>query len=293
MKPTFEQDPSAESNDFADEAPASPQETREDFLSRTGSAYAKIRHTLIQIPTNRGSTPSMLPHFNRNHRALVLYLALLANRPWLDKEPEPLHAGAWVRFLTCDDPKGLTWTTQSLSHAWGVLDDLQLISRPRKGRLVDVQPRREDGTGDYERPIGASNDPYFLLPHDFWLRQLHGTLSWPGLAVLLILLKESGKTGVAELPVDRAHDWYGISRTTTEAGLTELRELGYVESRGRFVKDAKAPQGRRYTSIHTLRDVFSLESRTTLRTAARERVKTARRGKGDEDGEAEPEGTSA
>lgn len=286
MNPTFSLGTSDESEDFADEAPATPQETREDFLSKTGGAYTKVRHSLIQLPGKKSSKPSMLPNFARNHRALVLYLALLANRPWLDNEEDPLSAEAWVRFLTCDDPKALTWTTQSLSHAWGVLDGLGLVTRPRKGRLVDVQPRREDGNADYQRPTGLKTDPYFVLPHEFWHHQLHGTLSWPGLAVLLILLKQTGTAGSTELPIDRAPDWYGISRTTAEAGLVELRKLDYLTSRGRFVKDAKAPKGRRETSIHTLQGAFSIESRVALRSAARDRVRGAEpTGKEEDDGE--------
>lgn len=292
MTPTFISVAEDESDEYSDEAPATPQETREEFLARTGGAYAKVRHSLIQLPGKQRSNPAMLPKFSRNHRALVLYLALLANRPWLDNEDEPLAAAAWVRFLTCDDPKALTWTPQSLSHAWGVLEDLNLVTRPRKGRLVDVQPRREDGKAEYRRPIGTSTDPYFLLPHEFWLRQLHGTLSWPGLAVLLILLKESGKTGTAQLAIDRARDWYGISRTTAEAGLAELRGLGYVSSRGRLVKDVTSPDGRRKTSVHTLLDAFSLESRVALRTAARERVR-ATLSSGEEDADAEAEDEAA
>lgn len=293
MSPTFSLSPAGEAGPLADEAPATPQETREDFLARTGGAYTKVRHSLIQLPGKKRSNPSMLPHFGRNHRALVLYLALLANRPWLDNEDEPLSADAWVRFLTCDNPKALTWTPQSLSHAWGVLEGLGLVTRPRKGRLVNVQPRREDGNGEYHRPQGSKTDPYFLLPHDFWLRELHGTLSWPALAVLLILLKQTGTTGYTELPIDRALDWYGISRTTAEAGLTELRKSGYLKSQGRLVKDAKSPKGRRQTSIHSLQDAFSLESRSALRAAARARVKRTESGREEAgDGEVEVEAAS-
>lgn len=261
-----------ESDGLLDEAPATADDTRREYLARAASGYAKVRHSLIQKPGPRGSSPALLPLFSRNHRALVLYLSLLANRPWLAREVEPLPAGAWVRFLTCADPKALSWTPQSLSHAWGVLENLGLITRPRKGRLKDVQPRREDGQAEYSYPEGIKTDPYLILPHNFWIDELHGTLSWPALAVLLILLKETGTSPTAQLAIDRAKGWYGISRTTAETGLTELRTKGLLASRDRMVRDVNTAEGRRRTSVHTLLGPYSMQAREALRSAARSRV---------------------
>jgi DNA-binding transcriptional ArsR family regulator len=256
-----------------DEAPATPAETRETYLSRSRSGYGKVRRAFVQAPATvtKGSQPGTLARFNRNHRAAVLYLALLSNWPWLSREEDPLPAGAWIRFLTSEKKNALTWTPQSLSHAWGVLETLNLIERPRKGRLVAVRPRREDGESDYLPPSGAG-DSYLVLPDQFWTEQFHGTLSWPALVVLLILLKETGLTAEAELPVDRAKAWYGISRTTAEQGLTDLRALGLVVSRDRRIKDVNASGGHRLTSQHRLTGPFSTKARSELRAEATERV---------------------
>lgn len=265
--------------EVADDAPATSAETREDFLDRASGGYTKVRHSFIQTPgvPPKGSAPGKLAEFGRNHRAAVLYLALLANWPWLRREEDPLPAETWIRFLRCDDPGALTWTPQSLSHAWGVLSDLKLVERPRKNRLINVRPRREDGEDDYIAPQGRRGttgqpDSYLVLPNAFWTSQLHGTLTWPALAVLLILLKETGAISSAELLVDRAKPWYGISRTTAEEGLAELRSREILHSQDRYIKDTKAAKGRRHTSLHTLLPPFSTEERRNLRDAARSRV---------------------
>jgi hypothetical protein len=272
MNPNYDAH-SAELGPADDEAPATPGETREIYLARAKSGYGKVRRTFIQVPgvPPKGSQPGTLALFNRNHRAVVLYLALLANWPWLSREEDPLPAGAWIRFLTCEGTKALTWTPQSLSHAWGVLENLGLIERPRKGRLIAVRPRREDGQADYVSP-GGKNDSYLVLPNAFWTEQLHGRLSWPALAVLLILLKETGLTPNAELAIDRAKGWYGISRTTAEEGLSELRTNDLLFSRTRTIRDVNAADGRRLTSQHVLLGEFSTSARAALRAAAKERV---------------------
>lgn len=274
-----------------DEDASTPAQTRLDYLGWASLGYTKVRHVFVQTPPEppKGSTPGTLAEFSRNHRAAVLYLALLANWPWLAREPEPLPADSWIRFLTCDDPKALTWTPQSLSHAWGVLEELKLIERPRKGRLINVTPRREDGKADYTSPEGK-NDPYLILPNAFWTEELFGVLSWPALAVLLILLKETGLTPSAELLINRARAWYGISRTAAEEGLVELRNRALVDSVDRLVRDSKAAKGRRLASKHILLPPFSTSDRDSLRAQAQARMKQRKAAvafdeKGDSDAE--------
>jgi hypothetical protein len=273
--PEGESEPIVEDAFPEDDDAATPAETRAIYLGRAKSGYTKLRHRFVQTPPTgkTSSRPGTLFQLSRNHRAAILYLAVLANWPWLSREDMPLPADSWIRFLTADDSAALTWTPQSLSHAWGVLEELNLIERPRKGRLKDVRPLREDGSGEeYTSPTGTNRDHYLILPNEFWTRQLHGTLSWPALSVLLILLKETGGKPTAPLAIDRAQPWYGISRTTAEQGLAELRGLGIVTSAMRQVKDPDAVGGRRQTSLHRLDGDFSMSRRELLRTAAKSRV---------------------
>lgn len=258
-----------------DDEAATPDETRRLFLARAKSGYTKVRHVFVQTPPTSAtsSRPGTLARLGRNQRAAVLYLAVLANWPWLSREDEPLPADAWLRFLRADGGSALTWTAQSLSHAWSVLEDLHLIERPRKGRLLDIRPLKEDGSGaPYTSPTGSNRDLYLVLPNEFWTQQLHATLSWPALSVLLILLKETGGTPTAALAIDRAQAWYGISRTTAEQGLTELRDKSILTSQIRQVKDPTVTSGRRRTSLHRLDGNFSKSRRDLLRAAAKGRV---------------------
>lgn len=252
---------------------ASAADTRVAYLERGKSGYAKIRHSLIQKrdPDRRGSQPSTLGDMSRKHRALVLYLALLSNWKWLRSAEEPLPAAAWIRFLRSDKSNALTWNEQTLSQSWKTLEKMKLVDRSPVGRLRLVEPRREDAGGPYTTPDG-NGDSYFVLPDAFWLSEYHAILSWPALAVLLILLKETGKTPDAELPVNRAQKYYGLSRSSAEAGLAELRRVGLLTSRDGWVHDVDSGKGRRATSMHRLEKEFSTVSREKLRSDAKKSV---------------------
>lgn len=284
-----------ESAEWPEDAPAAtPGQQRELYLGRGKSGYTKVRHSFIQEfgGMTGGSKPGTLGRFSRNHRAAVLYLAVLTNWPWLSREAEPLPAAAWIRFLTCNGSSALTWTEQSLSHAWKTLEALNLVERPRKGRLLNIRPRREDGKAAYSSPTGTNGDLYWVLPNEFWSQQLHGNLSWPALSVLLILLKETNGRQVAELSVDRAMRFYGIGRTTAEKGLAELRDkYCLLDSRTRYVLDADTGEGRRQTSMHMLLPPFSTTHRENLREAASKRMESRAQQKPD-GGEPDAEATS-
>jgi len=281
-----------EAAELTDELAATPDGTRELYLTRAGAGYAKVRHLFVQTPPPNGrrggSKPGMLPEFARNHRAAILFLLILTVWPWLeDSMPRP--SGAWLRFLSSTEKGALTWSEQSLSHAWGTLEKLGLIeNRTTVKRRLKIQPRREDSREPYEPPKG-NGDPYLVLPHAFWRDGLYATLSWPALATLLILLKETGGKPTAELNIDRAQEFYGISRTTAETGLTELRQRQILQSSDRWVTDHDSGDGRRRASEHTLLGPFSTEARDQLRAEARARVtgpkpkaKTAKKEGGDD-----------
>ncbi|CAN7149849.1 hypothetical protein LJR042_000040 [Microbacterium maritypicum] len=271
--PTFT---SPDSDLFPEDAPAADSNsTRKTYLKRSRSGYTKIRSAFVQVPPSTaraGSKPAMLPAFARNHRAAVLYLAVLRNWTWLARSDEALPADTWIRFLKSDKPNALTWTTQSLSHAWKVLEENRLVTRKLENRLKKVTPLQESGSGSgYTSPDGSRSSVYFVLPDEFWTQELHATLSWPELAVLLILLKESSGRPWAELSIDRAQKYYGISRSTAEEGLRKLRDKGFLTSKDRYVTDPDAAEGRRLTSLHVLVDPFSMKYRQGLQEAARER----------------------
>lgn len=162
---------------FPDDAePSSPVSTREAFIERSRSGYTKLRHEFVQVPassTGGAASPAMLPIFARNHRAAVLYLALLTNWPWLGRSGEALAADTWIRFLSSDKTGSLTWTAQSLSHAWKVLEDAKLVERTLVNRLKKVAPLRESGSGEpHTFPDGDAGGLYVGLSHTFWTDEL-------------------------------------------------------------------------------------------------------------------------
>ncbi len=278
QKPTFT---TPESELFPeDQERSTPVSTREAFIERSRSGYTKLRHEFVQVPASSkggAAAPAMLPVFARNHRAAVLYLALLTNWPWLSRSDEVLAADTWIRFLSSNKTGSLTWTAQSLSHAWKVLEDAGLVERTLVNRLKKVTPLHESGSREpYTSPDGDKGGLYVGLPHTFWTDELHATLSWPALAVLLILLKETSGRPSAELPVDKAEKYYGISRTTAETGLAELRDIGLVLSRDRWVQDHVAGEGRRWASLHALLGPYSMAERHKLQGAAKKRRDEAR-----------------
>ncbi|PFG44960.1 hypothetical protein ATJ97_0237 [Georgenia soli] len=159
--------------------------------------YFQLRGVLVQLPKGNGADrSSTLARMvtGRRHRALLLYLLLLTCWPWLESRREPLPATAWVRALTATDRGAPTWSPSTLSRVWAELEELGLIEkREREGRAVRVRPRREDGREAYDAPGGRRDlmNTYFVLPLDFWRDETFAKLTLPGLAMLLIIAKET------------------------------------------------------------------------------------------------------
>jgi DNA-binding transcriptional regulator YhcF (GntR family) len=268
--------------DDGDEAKmsATPEATRAAGLRLSARGYSTIRHVLVQ--NHEDPRPSVLGEMvrKRRHRALVLYLELLTWWPWLKSNHQPLSADVWIRSLTAADSassRALTWSPSTLSRTWRELEELGLIEpRRRSGRLTRVTPRREDGQGTYIAPSGGKDkgDRYFVLPDGFWVEGWFATLSFPALATLLILLKETSNKPETWLPREKMSDWYGISGRTVQKGLTELEERGLVKKRSEVVAAPLSPNGITRRVHYSLTGPFSLDTRMSLRrTAAKARNK--------------------
>jgi DNA-binding transcriptional ArsR family regulator len=131
----------------------------------------------------------------------------------------------------------------------------------RKGRLANVRLRREDGGGqDYVHP-SATSSPYLRLPFDYWNNGYYGSLSLPGKALLLIALTLQDDFS---LPPERGPAWYGISPSTVERGLRELRRADLLNAR-RVRKSAPlAPEGYTFVNLYTLAAPFGPKRTTSL-----------------------------
>ncbi|MBJ7291624.1 ArsR family transcriptional regulator [Williamsia sp.] len=258
-----------------DSTPATPEETRRiGFTEWSPRLYSVYRHVLVQRP-GTGIREAVLGTMvtARQHRALVLYLLLVGWWPWLQKYETPLSADTWLRALRATGKHaatGLTWSASSLSRTFNDLEDLKLIEpRVRTKRYVRVVPRREDGAAAYTIPSGASDDPYFTLPHVFWTSQMFATLGLPGLAVLLIILKETNGQDDVWLSRTDMTAWYGISDRSVTRGLAELRNNKLLGERLITVKAPMAPGGVTVRTRYSLLGDYSRASRDTQRAAAK------------------------
>lgn len=262
-----------EPGDGSDEA--TPEETRRTgFDEWSPRGYSIYRHVLVQRPVG-GPRPGLLGTMvtGRQHRALLLYLLIVGWWPWLQKYETPLSADVWLRALEATGKHagtGLTWSASSLSRTFADLEALKLIEmRVRTKRYVLVVPRREDGAAKYTAPTGAAGDPYFTLPHAFWTSQLFARLSLPGLAVLLIILKETNNRDDVWLSRENMTDWYGISDRSVTRGLAELRDKKILGERPVKVTAPMSPGGVTTRTHYWLVGDYSRASRDAARTAAK------------------------
>ena len=256
---------------------STPAETRAEMLRLSARGYTQLRHVLVQLPDagdSRGSTLAQVVR-GRKHRALVLYLLMLACWPWLEKRREPLAAAVWVRALSAD--KGLTWSASTLSRAWRDLEGMGLIERRREDRAVRVAPRREDGGAPYEAPGGRKDwwNAYFSLPDAFWEEEWFARLSLPALVMLLVVAKETnGKSKEVWLTYAKTEPWYGIKDQTAQKGLKELEGWGLLHRRMEKIKAPLSPTGHTVRTWYSLTGPFGREARQAMQErAATERKK--------------------
>jgi DNA-binding HxlR family transcriptional regulator len=232
--------------------------------------YTKIRHILVQLPNDQASRTSTVGKLltARKHRALVLYLMLLMCWPWLQSRRRPLEAAVWVRGLTA--VKGLTWSASTLSRAWADLEEAGLITRHREGRNVRIEPRREDGAADYTVPTKARDrwNTYYVLPDDLWANETFATLSFPGLAVLLIIASQTSKKPDCTLPYERAKEWYGLSAKSVQKGVKDLEAHGLIHKREEMFAAPLSPTGMSVRIHYSLTGNYGQQAREALQQRA-------------------------
>jgi DNA-binding PadR family transcriptional regulator len=258
-------------------ATATPAQTREEITRISARGYVSLRHVLVQKPKgdvkegeSMGSTVGMAVH-ERHHRALLLYLLVLTAWPWLAKNRKPLAAAVWLRAL--DAPGALTWSPSTLSRAWADLATMGLVEteRKREGRARRVIPRREDGVGLYDAPGGRRDrhNMYFILPDAFWKEEIFAKLSLPGLAILLIIAKETSGKDEMYLPYSYGPEWYGMSPKSIQNGVKDLERLGLLSVRYESFTAPLSATGRSTRLWYSLTGHFSHDARAAMKLTAR------------------------
>lgn len=245
---------------------ASPAQTREMMTRLSARGYVQLRHILVQLPDADKVRTSTVGRAvaERRHRALLLYLLLLTCWPWLQDNDAPLSSAVWIRALTPPPGGGLTWSPSTLSRAWLDLEDLGLLEpRVRHGRATTIVPRREDGGAAYDAPGGRIDrwNTYFSLPDAFWTADIFAKLSLPGLAMLLIIAKETSSKSEMYLPYSKARDWYGISPKSAQNGIANLESNGLLHRREEKIVAPLSPTGVSVRTWYSLTGDFGHEAR--------------------------------
>lgn len=196
---------------------------------------------------------------------LLLALAAASAPPHDVRRPTEV----WLRALG-RDPRSAS-SASAVSRAWRRLEQRQLVTRTRHGRLLGIELKREDGSGSpYTYPTGTSSDLYFKLPFVYWTDKLHSVLTLRGKAMLLIALSlADGFT----LPYERVPTWYGLSADTAQRGLHELEDNGLLRIRVGYKAAPLTAQGwteeRRYTLDERLRVAPVRAKRQSLAAASK------------------------
>lgn len=262
-------------------------EDRDEAAKKWMRGYVRFRGVLVQNPEAGEDRGGPLADFvtKRQHRALLLYLMLLSVWPWLHSERTPLEAHVWMNLLHSRTGNGrsLVWSESTLSRTWKYLAENGFVQKMpgRKGRLM-VQPRLENASGPYTFPEGGKdwNEVYFTLPDRFWLEQDFAKLTLPGLALLLVIAKETNKTSEVRITQDQLAAWYGFSRGTVVKGLDDLRRLNILSEREVWIPAKLSKIRTTRTTYYSLTGDYSTEERAKARANAERSRRRAQRAAG-------------
>jgi len=258
---------------------------RLEASTRGRRGYMQLRGVFVQKPDG-ADRKGPLSWFvsDRQYRALLVYLVLLSVWPWLKDEKRPLEAQAWINLLhSRGGGQSLVWSESTLSRSWRYLAGKGLISKQRgaKGRLA-VAPLHEDGSGKaYEAPTGEKKDwqqAYFTIPDRLWLTEEFATLGLSGIALLLIIAKETNKISEWSATQDEIGEWYGMHRSTVAKGLAQLRDANLLVEREEWIPAKLSKIRTTKKTYFSLAEDYSTLARERARKAAerkRRRPKSA------------------
>ncbi|MGA9284116.1 MAG: hypothetical protein WBV85_01620 [Solirubrobacteraceae bacterium] len=236
---------------------ADQQYTIEHYLGRSNRKTLPLDRRFVQRrDDNNRPGPGPLGEFVRRSRETALdqylWLHAVASSNNDGRFDVRLPATTWARAVGgYFDPKtGVVEPAalHAVSRNWRLLQQFGLIDRQRVGRRVRVWLLADDGSGDpYEHPgegtEGKTLDGgpgYVQLPYAYWYDRWHERLSLAAKAVLLIAM--AAGDGFA-LPYTKFQDWYGVSASTGERGLTELRERNLLHREQHRRPDTESPVG--------------------------------------------------
>jgi hypothetical protein len=207
--------------------------------------------------------PGLLAQFSRRGResALDQYLLALA---WASKSPFDVARDSRIWARACGLGTGESGRA-AVSRNWKFMRSIGLVEVERRGRLASVKLLREDGSGESYVHPGTLKQRYFRLPFEYWTEGDYHRLTLPGKVLLLVALSLPDQF---YLPADRGPGWYGMSASTIERGLRELRRQGILNAvRERRIAPL-APEGFTIVNLYTLEPPFGPKGRPQSQPAA-------------------------
>jgi hypothetical protein len=235
---------------------ADRQFTIEFYLERSKRPALPLARGFLQGRNNKNGrvVPGPLSSFVGRGRdtALEQYLLLHAIASG-EAEGFDVRLGAatWARAIGgyFDPNTGVMddAALHAVSRNWKFLRDIKLVETERVGRKVRARLLADDGSGDPYKHVGAGmkgkkldGPGYFKLPYAYWRQGWHEELSLPAKAMLLVALSQGD--GFA-LPYNKLPEWYGISSTSGQRGLAELRDRGLLHRERHRRRDPESPVG--------------------------------------------------
>ncbi len=204
-----------------------------DQSKRSGRAVP-IRRAFVQdaepglrLVTRPGPFPKLLRSPERLELFLLIH-CVTASADW----------GVTARSETWGRATGISFATNgtasaAVSRHLARLKDLKLISTAPDGRMTRITKLLEDGSGaPYSLPSGSDQgtrkDTYFRVPFAYWEQHYYKTLSMPAKAMLFIFLAMRSPFSIIMRKDREFADWYGVSPSTVNRGIAELKDKGLL-----------------------------------------------------------------
>lgn len=196
-----------------------------------------------------------LSWFVAERRSFALDLLLFAHTVWPLSEGLPIRATTrqWMTAMAIAENAE---SRSTFSRSWRWLESRRLVRIHSRGRNRGIEILKEDGSGEAWVTPGVVKDSYFRLSNAYWTGGFARDLSLPGKAVLLIgLSRQSREQEFFELPLQRGSGWYGISPSTVQRGLKELRDIDLLRRWVEERRTSASPTGRTYDQRFDLRSL--------------------------------------
>jgi DNA-binding transcriptional ArsR family regulator len=216
---------------------------------------------LHRVEAGGGAGP--LASFVRGRRGIALDLLLFAHTVWPLSNPKPISASSseWVRSISLAEGPG---SRSTVSRSWSWLEEMNLVRTERRGRERVIEILREDASGRPWSNPSYEAEPYFRLPLAYWTGGFARDLSLSAKAVLLIGLSlQSRKEDYFELPLERGAGWYGLSPSTIQRGLSELRAIALLRRWSEQRDTEGSPIGITYDQRYALNSLVDVGSQRT------------------------------